>query len=235
MNSRRIMIPALLALVALLAAFLPRQPERTWTLPEVLAALTRSAPALHSLSADAAVVDYTALVQESDRSWGHLDFERGAHGPRYALDLDKPAASAKKLLYVDHTAYVYTPSAKQVMKYSLDAHPDEVNQYLLLGMGATGKDLEKSFSIQLDGPAMLDGRRAVELTLIPKSASLKDKLTRLDIWYDPTTWVGIQQRMWQPGGDYHLLTLTHIEINPPLSDKIFSTAFPGATVVTPHF
>lgn len=223
-------------LAALLSIFLlGLAPQPPWTLPQVLDQLTAAAPRIHSVEASAAVIDYTALVDEADHSAGKLYFERSDHGPRYVLDLTQPAATAKKLLYVDHTAYVYTPSAKQVMKYALGNNPQEINQYLLLGMGATGADLTQAFTVTLDGPAQLNGQDTVELTLTPRSDKLKSKLTRLDIWYNPRTWIGVQQKIWQPGGDYHLLTLTHIELNSKLSDALFSTAFPGATVVTPHF
>ncbi|TAN22274.1 MAG: outer membrane lipoprotein carrier protein LolA [Acidobacteria bacterium] len=208
-------------------------PQSTWTLPQVLDHLTAAAPKIHSLQAAAAVVDYTALVDEADHSSGKLYFE--AHGPRYVLDLIQPRATAKKLLYVDHTAYVYTPSAKQVMKYPLGKNPAGIDQYLLLGMGATGADLTRAFTVTLDGPVQLKGKVTVELTLTPRSDKLKSKITRLDIWYNPRTWIGVQQKIWQPGGDYHLLTLSAIKLNPKLSDPLFSTSFPGATVITPHF
>ncbi|MGH9476084.1 MAG: LolA family protein [Terriglobales bacterium] len=234
MRRRRPPLVPLLALVFLLAAFAPRQ-QKSWTLPQVLAALTRAAPAIHSVSAAAAVVDYTALVQEADHSAGQLYFEQGAHGPRYLLDLTTPKATAKKLIYTGQTAYVYTPSAQQVVKYSMSAHPQEIDQYILLGMGATGAQLEKSFLVTLDGPDSVDGRAAVKLTLTPRSPRLQGRLTHLDIWFDPATWLGIQQQMWQPGGDYHLLTLSRVQLNPQLSVKLFSTDFPGATVIVPHF
>ncbi|MGH9414082.1 MAG: LolA family protein [Terriglobales bacterium] len=223
----------LLVLLLLALGFAPR--NQTWTLPQVLSDLSAAASRIHAVSADAAVVDYTALVEEADHSSGTLAFERSAHGPRYVLDLTQPKASAKKLLYTDQIAYVYTPSAKQVMKYPMGNNSEGINQYLLLGMGATGTDLTRSFTVTLDGPALLAGQPTIKLTLTPRSAKLKDKLTRVAIWYNPNTWIGVQQKIWQPGGDYHLLTLSHIKLNPRLSDKLFSPDFPGATVVTPHF
>ncbi|MGH9487273.1 MAG: LolA family protein [Terriglobales bacterium] len=225
-------VAALMALAGLSAL---AQARKTWTVPEVLAALTRAAPDIRAVSADAAVVDYTALIQQSAHSAGKLYFERSRQGPRYVLDLNQPAATAKKLVYTDHTAWVYTPSAKQVVKYALGADPLALNQYLLLGMGASGAELTQAFLVTLDGATELDGKAAVELTLTPRAAHVKDKFTSIDIWYDPHTWIGVQQKIWQPGGDYHLLMLSQVELNPRLSNKLFSTSFPGATVITPHF
>lgn len=230
---RTLMVAATALFSILLLGLAP--PQQTWTLPNVLDHLTAAAPHIHSVEAAAAVVDYTALVDEADHSAGKLYFERSQHGPRYVLDLTQPQATAKKLLYTDHTAYVYTPSAKQVMKYPLGNDPQAVNQYLLLGMGATGADLTRAFTVTLDGLTQLNGQDTVELTLTPRSNKLKSKLTRLDIWYNPRTWIGVQQKISQPGGDYHLLTLSHLDLNSPLSDALFSPSFPGATVITPHF
>ncbi|HET9784903.1 MAG TPA: hypothetical protein VFP94_08100 [Terriglobales bacterium] len=203
------------------------------TLPQVLAALDRAAPGIESVAATAQVDDYTALVQDTSTSQGKLYFRHDDHGPMYVLDLTTPQASARKLLYRDKTAYVYTPSAKQVMEYALGKQQPLVNQFLLLGMGATGEELQKSFRIELQPPETVGGVTMVHLRLTPLDAQLAGKLTHLDLWYDPHTWVAMVQQMWQPGGDYHRLTLSSVKLNSKLNDKLFSTDFHGATVVKP--
>ena len=215
-----------------LAGFAPA-PGGQMTLAQLLAALDQAAPGIHSVSAAAQVDDYTALVQDTSSSSGQLDFKHTGGAPMYVLDLTKPKAMARKLVYRDQTAFVYTPSARQVMEYPLGAQQPLVNQFLLLGMGATGQELAKSFRIELVGPETVGGVAAVHLRLTPLDAQLAGKLTHLDLWYDPQTWIAIEQQMWQPGGDYHRLTLSKVKLNPKLSDKLFSTEFPGATVVKP--
>jgi outer membrane lipoprotein-sorting protein len=201
------------------------------TLAAVLAALNRTAPRLHSLSARVQVDDYTALVADTSISTGRFYFERARHGPRYALELTQPSDSAKTLLYRDATAWVYVPASHQVDVYRLKDHAAAVDEYLLLGMGATGRELAASYHIVLDPPATLAGAAAVELTLKPRTAEAAAKIPKILLWFDPRTWVEIQQQIFQPGGDYHRVHYTDIRLNPDLSAEVFSTRFPGAKVV----
>lgn len=239
MKAPRLRLWAVMALaVALAGAWVPAGSAQApaaapTTLGQVLAALDQAAPGIRSVSAAAQVDDYTALVQDTATSQGKLYFQHDGQGPMYVLDLTTPQAAARKLVYRKQTAYVYTPSAKQVMVYGLAEQQPMVNQFLLLGMGASGAELEKSFQVELQAPATLDGHAAVHLRLTPRDAKLSGKLTHLDLWYDPHTWIAVEQQMWQPGGDYHRLTLTQVKLNARLSGKLFSTDFPGATVIHP--
>lgn len=205
---------------------------QTLTLAQVLHALDAAAPVIHSLTAHADVADFTALVNDTSRSSGTFNFKRTASGPMYALDLTAPADARRRLVYRDQTAWVYTPSAHQVVKYSFAKQQSLVDQYLLLGIGGTGADLERSFRVTLDGPATLDGVATVKLTLTPRQPS--SQITHIDLWYDTTLWVAVQQQIWQPGGDYHLVHYTQVQRNPRLGDDPFSTHFDNATVVEPQ-
>ncbi|MGH9416879.1 MAG: LolA family protein [Terriglobales bacterium] len=203
------------------------------TLAGVLAALDRTAPGIQAASAAVTVTDYTALVKQSSISSGEFYFERSKSGPRYVLDLTSPADAAKKLVYRDQTAWVYVPASKQVDKYPLAAHHTLLDQYLLLGIGATGRSLTDAYNIEFDGATPLDGTNTVKLTLRPKDPAAGNLFTDIQVWYDPSTWLAAQQRLDQPGGDYHQLRYRKVELNPHLQGSVFSTRFPGATVVVP--
>lgn len=219
--------------VVLTAAASAQGAPKVPRLAAVLAALDRAAPGIHTVQAKAEVTDYTALVDDATRSQGMLYFERGASSPQYALDLTQPADTAKTLIYKDHTAWLYVPAAKQVQQYRLGNQQEMLNQFLLLGMGASGDELEKSFTVTFGGDAALDGTPAVKLTLVPRSPQAAAKFPRIDLWYSPKTWIAVQVQLWQPGGDYHLIRYTDIQLNAPIAAKRFDAAFPGATVIVP--
>src|SRR6185312_5334781 len=108
-----------------------------------------------------------------------------------------------------------------------------VDEFLLLGMGATGGDLQSKFTVTLAGAEPLAGKPTIHLTLVPREAATRAKVPHLDLWYDPTTWVAVQQQIWQPGGDYHLVALSAVQVNSKLPGNTFSTDFHGAKVITP--
>jgi outer membrane lipoprotein-sorting protein len=222
------LLAAGLALGARAQAPAPAAPP---TLAAVLAALDRAALTLRSLSANVTVDDYTALVADTSTSTGRFDYARSARGPRYALRLTRPADRAKTLVYRDDTAWVYVPASRQVDVYPLRRHAAAVEQYLLLGLGSSGRALAASYHIVLDPPATLDGAPAVQLTLTPRDPAAAAKIPKIVLWFDPRTWVEVQQQVFQPGGDYHRVHYTAVRRNPRLPDDAFSTRFPGATVV----
>jgi len=204
------------------------------TLAQVVRALNQAAPQIHAVSATAQVADYTALVQDTSRSSGTFAYRRTDRGPMYALDLPSPRAAARRLVYRDQTAWVYTPASKEVVKYVLRGKRALVDQYLSLGMGASGDELARSFRLQFAGAEVLEGVPTVKLTLTPLHAELAGKLTRIDLWYDTRTWIAAQQQIFQQGGDYHLVHYGEVKRNPALPDRVFSTRFPGATVIVPQ-
>jgi outer membrane lipoprotein-sorting protein len=206
-------------------------PAAPTNLAGVLQALDEAAPKITSVSADASVADYTALVEDTTRSSGTLDFKQTKQGPMYALNLNHPAATAKKLVYREQTLYVYTPSSKQVIKYALGDKQDLLNEYLLLGMGSRGDELTRNFNVIFDGQETLGNVSTVKLTLTLLHPG-NSKLTKIDLWYDTRNWIAAQQQIWQVGGDYHLVHFSNVKRGAHLGDEPFSTDFPGATVVT---
>lgn len=221
------------ALTGLLLWATPAGQDPAWTLPAVVAALNRAAPSIHSVQAQAEVTDYTALVDDATHSSGMLYFERATPGPMYALQLSKPEDTAKTLVYKDHTAWLYVPAARQVQEYKLGNQQEMLNQFLLLGMGASGAELEKSFQLSLGGTATMDGVPVLKLTLVPRSAEAAARFPKIDLWYNTRTWTAEQVQLWQPGGDYHLIHYHDSKLNAPIETARFATDFPGATVIVP--
>ena len=219
---------ATLAAVAALALALAGQAPSS--LEGVLRALDAAAPGIHSVSAKITLNDYTALVHSNDRSSGMLYFEHQGNRISYSLDLTRPRNAARRLMVVNGFGWYYVPSAKQVTKRALGANQDLL-QYLLVGMGATGADLNRLFAITFDGPVQFGKADAVKLTLVPRDPKASATYPKIELWLNPGTWLPAAEQLWQQGGDYHLLVYSETKLNRKLDPKIFSTDFPGATVV----
>ncbi|MGH9393720.1 MAG: LolA family protein [Terriglobales bacterium] len=215
--------------LALLAAGFAQQPAAS--LAAVLQSLDAAAPGIHAVAAHAELEDYTALVHDSSRSTGMMYFERSGHSAMYALDLTQPKDAAMRVVLRDQALWRYVPAAKEVTKYPLGAKQGLVDQFLLLGMGASGEALTQSFAVSVAGTETLDGAPTVKLTLLPRAASVAAQYPKIELWYDTRTWVAAEEQLWQPGGDYHRVHFTQVKLNPKLDRAVFSTTFPGAAVV----
>lgn len=225
------------ASIPLRAAHLPATPaahraQANDSLEAVLDQIDQAAPRIHTVIADSQSDQYTAIVEDHTIESGKLYYRKTSHGPELALSITQPAASKKTFIYKNETGWMYVPQSKQVQKYDLSKNRSLVEQFLLLGLGGRGHDLLKSFTVRLVGRATLDGVPTVELELKPKQTSLTNSIVAIDLWYSTRTWVAVQQKILQPGGDYRQLHYTHVELNPRVSDSLFDTHFPGATVIT---
>lgn len=204
------------------------------SLETVLRQIDQAAPHIHSVIADSQSDQYTAIVDDHTIESGKLYYRKTSHGPELALDITQPPASQKTFIYKNETGWMYVPQSKQVQKYDLSKNRSVVEQFLLLGLGGSGHDLLKSFTVRLVGRPILDGAPTVELELKPRHADLSRNIVAIDLWYSTRTWVAVQQKVLQQGGDYRQLHYTHIELNPHVADSHFDTRFPGATVISPH-
>lgn len=202
-------------------------------LATVLARLDRAARRIHTISAMAVSSQYTAVVDDLAVKNGRLDFANTAHGPWLRLSFVKPAPEI--FLYRGGMGWIYQPRMNQVQKYNLKKHKTALRAFLLLGLGESGRSLRRSFHIQDLGRVMSGGKPRVELNLIPREVKVRGNVDHIHLWFDPRTWIAVRQKYFQSRGDYRLLQLSKIRVNPRLNPHVFQPHFPGAKVVTPNF
>lgn len=202
-------------------------------LATVLAQLDRAARRIHTVSASAVSSQYTAVVDDLAVKSGQLDFEKTSHGPWLRLNFTQPAPEV--FLYRGGMGWIYQPRIAQVQKYNLKKHKTALSAFLLLGLGESGRALRRRFEIQDLGEGMQGGKPRVELNLIPRDVKVRGNVNQIHLWFDPHTWIAVRQKYFQSRGDYRLLRLAHIRINPRLNGHLFQPHFPGAKVVSPHF
>ena len=68
--------------------------------------------------------------------------------------------------------------------------------------------------MELGGPETVAGQKTVRLVLTPKSPDVLAKLTKVELWISDTLGIAVQQKFWEPGGDYELTTYTNVKLNP---------------------
>ena len=150
------------------------------------------------------------------------------------IDFTKP--DARTILRTGNDLFLYNPKANQVEQYDLGKHRSLVDQFLLLGFGTSGGDLEKSYLITLMGEENLDDRKTLKLELTPKSGDVRNQVSKIDIWVDESTWLPAQQQFFETGsGDYLLIRYSNISRNARISDNEFKQHWPkNVTRVKPQ-
>ena len=194
------------------------------TVDGVLRQLDRSAKDFHSLSADVERTKVTVVVNDKSTEDGTIL----VRGDKMLLEMKPP--NARTILRTGDNLFVYTPGLNRVEEYNLAQHRSLVDQYLLLGFGEQGKDLQKSYLITLLGEPVLDERKTIELELTPKSSEARDQISKIQIWFDESSWLPVQQQFNETGsGDYFVIRYSRVVRNPDLGDAHFKPHWPKGT------
>ena len=194
------------------------------TLESVLNQLDSQAASFKGLSADVERTKVTVVVNDKSTDTGTILVRED----KMLLQMKPP--DARTVLKTGDTLFVYTPGLKRVEEYDLGKSRDLVDQFLLLGFGTKGAQLRDSYEITLAGEPTLGDKKTVELDLVPKSPGVKNQFSKIQIWYDPTTWLAVQQQFYETGsGDYSIVRYSNLVKNPQIPEAQFKPHWPKGT------
>jgi outer membrane lipoprotein-sorting protein len=202
----------------------PGQSHPRYTVESALRELDSQAKSLHSLSADVERTKVTVVVNDHSTEDGSLK----VRGDKMLLEMKPP--NARTILRTGDNLYIYTPGLKRVEEFNLGKNRSLVDQFLLLGFGTSGKELQKSYLITVLGEPSLDDKRALELELTPKSEEVRNQISKIQIWLDESSWLPIQQQFFETGsGDYFIVHYTNLVRNPGFDKSQFEPHWPKGT------
>jgi len=202
-----------------------------WTLESTLRQLDQEARGFRSLTADIERTKVTVVVNDKSTESGKILVRR-----HDKMRIEFNAPDAKTILRTGNALFLYNPKIKQVEEYDLGKHRALVDQFLLLGFGTSGSDLQKGYLVTLVGEEEIDKRQVLKLELTPKSNDARKQVSKIHIWLDESTWLPAQQQVFETGsGDYFIIRYTNVVRNPQLSDNEFKQHWPkGVTRVKPQ-
>jgi len=226
---RRIVVAAI-ALLATVGVASATQGRASWTLGTVLRNMDSEARDFHSLTANIERTKVTVVVNDKSTETGKL-FIRGDN---MRIDLAEP--DTRTILRSGNNLYIYNPKLGRVEEYDLGKNRALVDQFLLLGFGTSGHELEKNYEIALVDEEALDTRKVVLLELTPKSDKVRDQISKIQIWLDESDWLPVQQKFFETGTkDYFIIHYTSIVRNAKIHDTRFKPHWPkGTTKVKPQ-
>jgi outer membrane lipoprotein-sorting protein len=194
-------------------------------LEETYARMDRAARALTGLKSDFQRVDHTAVLGEDDVESGTFLLKRyQSHDDRFRLSISQP--EPREYAFDGRKLEIYLPRAETVDEYEVGKYKDLAEQFLLLGFGTTSKELVAHYTISLGGAETVGNEETVRLELIPKSPEMLMHLTKVELWISDKLGVPVQQKLYTPGGNYHLFTYSNVMINPHLADSAVKLNLP---------
>lgn len=208
-----------LALAGLMpfSAFAASKKERL-DLTQIFSHMNESARHLKTLSADLEYTKVTVLVNDFSTESGKMYF-RNSKSPDILINFKTPAA--KVILFKKNKAEIYQPKINQIQQYDLSKHSSLVQQFLLLGFGTNSKEMQEVYSVKYSKEEQLDGDMTAVLELTPRKKSLAAQLSKIQLWVSEESWLPVQQKFFEAGGDYSIARYSSVKVNRNLPSSTF--------------
>ncbi|MCA2969969.1 MAG: hypothetical protein INH43_15755 [Acidobacteriaceae bacterium] len=198
------------------------------TLDQVRARMDSAANAFVSLTADVEKVTYTAVIRDTQTESGTFKLKKVKTGDlRVRMEIAKP--NVKSIALSRNKYELYLPNIRTVQEFDLGKYRSLVDQFLLLGFGTPTRELLKSYDMKVLGAETLNGRATTKVELVPKAAGVREHLKRVEMWIPLTDGNPVQQKFYQPSGDYFLSAYTNVKVNPTIADADLALNLPKGT------
>ena len=187
--------------------------------------MDQSAAGFTSMTGDLDYTKVTVIVNDHSTQKGKVYFQKSAGKTRVMVAFTSPAE--KYVLFDSGKVQLYQPKIAEVDEYTLAQKQDLLEQFLLLGFGTSGAELQKAYDIALKGADSIDGQQTYLLDLTPKSAKVAAQLQHVQLWMSPQNWQPLQQKFFEPGGDYVIARYSNLKLNSKIPDKTFQLPLRG--------
>jgi outer membrane lipoprotein-sorting protein len=188
----------------------------------VLERLDAAAQKFHSTSAD---VEFDTIetdpVYDKDVQTGQVFYDRKGSsfkmGVHFTQHNGKP--SAKVYTYNDGLLKIFEPAANEVTTVT---KARQWEKYVMLGFGASGRELSDQWTIKDLGPEKMGGFNTEKLELVAKDPEVRKNLTKVTIWIDPDRAVSLKQILDFTSSTSRVGTYSNIKVNESLPSDAFT-------------
>jgi len=190
-------------------------------LKTVLSKLDAAAANFHSTSADFEFDSIqTDPVPDKEIQKGTVYYERRGSSFQMAAHIDQENGKPVPKVYTFSKGLfrLYEKLPDKVTTYK----NDKLGGYLMLGFGASGKDLSDKWDINYGGEETIDGVKTDKLDLVPKDPAVRKNLLKATVWMDTTRGVSLKQVFDQGDGQSRVSVYFNFKVNQPLPSGVFT-------------
>jgi outer membrane lipoprotein-sorting protein len=211
-------------LTAALALFLaPITPTlAAQDLQSVLAKLDAASASFHSTIANFEFDStQTDPVPDTDVQKGIVYYDRKNNAMRMGIHINEVNGKpVPKIIVVSGGEFqLYEKLTNQVTR---SKKAGKYESYLVLGFGASGKDLQQKFDVKYAGEETVGGVKTEKLELVAKDPDVLKLFPKITIWIDPARGVSLKQYFDEGQGQSRTCTYSNIKLNQPQPSDAFT-------------
>jgi len=218
MSLRRLFV---VASIAVMAAPLVRSAFAADNLQSTLQRLDQAAARFQKTSTDFKfVTEQTDPVPDTDTMEGRAYYERTGKDFQMAahIETDNGRKAPKVYSFSKGQFKLYEPGVHQITVFT---RASKFADYIMLGFGASGRQLEDKWDIKDLGPETIDGVQTEKLELVAKDPTVKKNLPKVTIWMDLDRAVSLKQIFDEGQGQSRTCTYKNLRTNQPLPPGVF--------------
>ena len=162
---------------------------------------------------------YEKVVKETTTQKGTIFFKKEAGTTVMGAKMNSPAL--KFIEFRNGVLRLFDPGTDHLTTVDATKNKAQVESFLTVGFGGSGKDLAKAWTISDLGDEVVDGVQTAKLDLVPKDPAVRNNCTHMTIWVDPTRAIELKQSLYMPSGDYRTAVYADIKYNQKVDEKLY--------------
>lgn len=190
-------------------------------LDNVLQQLDKSAANFRSTTADFEFDTYqTDPIPDKDVMKGTAYYDRKGAAFSMAAHVQEHNGKPDQRMYVyaGGSFKLFQPAIDQVTTFK---RAGKYESYVMLGFGASGKELSDKWAIKDEGPETLDGVKTEKLELTAKDETVRKNLPKVTVWLDTARAISLKQVFDEGQGVSRVCVYFNIKTNTTLPGDAF--------------
>jgi len=175
---------------------------------------------------------YERVVKQTTTQTGSIYFKRQGATTVMGARIDSPAI--KIIEFRNGILRLFEPGADHLTTIDATKNKAQLESFLTVGFGGSGKDLAKAWTISDLGDEMIDGVQTAKLDLVPKDPAVRNNCTHMTLWVDPVRGVELKQSLYMPSEDYRTAVYDHIKYNQKVDEKPYQIKTDSKTTLDQH-
>ncbi|WP_158945073.1 outer membrane lipoprotein-sorting protein [Granulicella sp. S190] len=175
---------------------------------------------------------YEKVVQQTTTQKGTIYFKK--EGPVTVMGVKMVSPSLKIIEFKNGLLRLYDPSIDHLTVVDATKNKAQLESFLTVGFGGSGKDLAKAWTISDLGDEIVNGVQTAKLDLVPKDPALRNNCTHMTIWVDPVRGIELKQSLYLPSEDYRTAVYNNIKYNQGVDTKPYQIKTDGKTTTDSH-
>lgn len=189
----------------------------------VLASLDASSARFKSTAADFEFDSVqTDPIPDKDVQKGKIYFERTGSSFQMAAHIDQINGKPVPKIYTYAKGVFKLWEGGSLNQVTTFAKASKFESYLMLGFGASGKELSDKWNVTYAGSETLDGVKTEKLELVAKDPEVRKNLPKVTVWMDTDRAISLKQVFDEGPGQYRVSVYFNVKVNQPLPGDAFT-------------